>query len=136
MDDLKEKVLIAILNGEFSNEELNSFLNHEVSSVSEEQADRIIQKWRLLEAMKTIAFMPNDGGTLNDSAYDEVMEEIENMRNDWLNKAHGHKKSSQSIPAQHPPKKQPSEKQIGARRENAAKAREARAKKRSKEKEH
>lgn len=154
MATTKELVLKAIVNDEFSESELRKILSHSVDSL-EDNEEEIINKYLLGEAMKTIASLPIVGGPVNDSTYGEVMEEIENMRQNFLHYECGEvtapranteaqpavipetaaetqvksnsKPSSQIAPKKK--KKGPSEKQLIAMRLNAEKARAAKAKK-------
>lgn len=84
MDSLKEKALKAILNDEFTDEELTALLNHVFPKVNEAYLAECAKRKALGDAMQTIAHMDIVDGRVNDSAYSQVMEELEDMRNAWL----------------------------------------------------
>ena len=84
MDSLKEKALKAILNDEFTDEELTALLNHVFPKVNEAYLAECAKRKALGDAMQTIAHMDIVDGRVNDSAYSKVMVELEDMRNAWL----------------------------------------------------
>ena len=84
MDSLKEKALKAILNDEFTDEELTALLDHVFPKVNEAYLAECAKRKALGDAMQTIAHMDVVDGRLNDTAYSQVMEELEDMRNAWL----------------------------------------------------
>ena len=72
MDSLKEKALKAILNDEFTDEELTALLDHVFPEVNEEYLAECAKKKAIGDAMQTIAHMDVVSGPLNDSAYGQV----------------------------------------------------------------
>ena len=84
MDSLKETALKAILNDEFQEEELEALLDHVYLKNGKEYLEAWTKKRALGGAMRIIAQMDIVDGRINDTAYSQVMEELENMRQDWL----------------------------------------------------
>lgn len=86
MGDLRDQVLRAIIDGDYSDNELQAIADHSLNDdISEGLARRIYFKMKLREAMEMIATVPIEGGEINDTGYSQTMEEIENMRNTWKN---------------------------------------------------
>lgn len=78
-NSIKELVIKEILNGKWTDEELKSIMNG-VSTLSKDQQQEIYNKMKLKESMVLISRI-KDG-----DEYDQVMEEIENMRNTYFSK--------------------------------------------------
>lgn len=84
MDSLKETALKAILNDEFQEEELEALLDHVYLKQGKEYLEEWAKKRAIGGAMRIIAQMDIVGGRINDTVYSQVMEELENMRQEWL----------------------------------------------------
>lgn len=80
MDSLKEKALKAIQNDEITDDELTALLDHVFPEVNEEYLAECAKKNAIGDAMQPIAHMDVVGGPLNETAYGQVMEELEDMR--------------------------------------------------------
>lgn len=78
-NSIKELVIKEILNDKWTDEELKSIMKG-VSTLSKEQQQEIYNKMKLKESMVLISRI-KDG-----DEYDQVMEEIENMRNTYFSK--------------------------------------------------
>ncbi len=74
METLKEKVIKSIVNDEFTEEELEFIYSNS------------FYKKKLQESMFFIATMDVVGGFVEDTAYSQVMEEIEDARNAYIAK--------------------------------------------------
>lgn len=133
MDSLKEKALKAILNDEFTDEELSALLDHVFPKVNEEYLAECAKRKALGDAMQTIAHMDVVDGRVNDSAYCQVMEELEDMRNAWLSEYEDQQEEETDLSDQDaaPASKEKlsAEEKRSILAANAAKARAAKAKK-------